>query len=136
MASPAGPVCLTILLVEDEPDVRTITAAMARELGHTVFEAANAEDGLALLIKWPIDILIADVGLPGVTGEVFAAQARELRTNLGIVFATGSPDFANVPNDGTRTMVMRKPFDSTTLLHVLNAISAVRPTTGHCVKGT
>ena len=111
------------------------TAAMARELGHTVFEASNAEDGMELLATLPINTLIADIGLPGVSGEVFAAHARELRPGLGIVFATGSPDFANVPNDGTNTVVVHKPYDTSALHRALRAVSSVRPDTDHSVRG-
>ena len=56
----------TILVVEDDEDVRTSTTEMLRELGYTVLEAANARSGLQLLESHPeIRLLFTDVGLPG-----------------------------------------------------------------------
>ena len=114
---------LTVLLIEDEPDVRAITAAMAQDLGYQVIEVGSAEDALELLQRTAVDTLIADVGLPGMSGVLFAAHARELQPNLGIVFATGISSLASFADDGTNTVLLKKPYDSAALGRALAAVS-------------
>lgn len=112
------------MVVEDEPDVRAITADMARTLGHVVFEAANADAALHLLSALSINTLITDIGLPGMSGDVFAALARSVRPQLGIVFATGNPRLRNLAADGTNTVVLCKPYGSAELADALATVSA------------
>ena len=113
---------LTVLLVEDEPDVRVITAAMAQELGYQVIDVGSAEDALELLQRTAVDLLIADIGLPGMSGALFAAHARELKPNLGIVFATGSSSVARFADDGTNTALLKKPYNIAALGRALAAV--------------
>ncbi len=80
----------TILIVEDEPDVRALLAETLRELGCRVLEAANGSEGLRVLYsREPVDLLITDVGLPGMNGRQLADAAREQRPNLPILLITG-----------------------------------------------
>jgi CheY-like chemotaxis protein len=74
---------------------------MLDELGHTVFEAAGAQEALLALRANPIEVLVTDIGLPGVRGTELARLAGEIRPGIGIVFATGdegAPAEARVPN--------------------------------------
>ncbi len=81
----------TILVVEDDEDVRASTTEMLRDLGYTILEAANARSGLQLLDTHPeIRLLFTDVGLPGgMNGRQLADEARRRRSNLKILFASG-----------------------------------------------
>jgi PAS domain S-box-containing protein len=81
----------TILVVEDDEDVRASTTEMLRELDYTVIEASNARDGLQLLDRHPeICLLFTDVGLPGgMNGRQLADEARRRRSSLRILFASG-----------------------------------------------
>jgi PAS domain S-box-containing protein len=79
----------TILIVEDEADVRSLVAETLRDLGCRVL-AANGSEGLRVLYsREPVDLLITDVGLPGLNGRQLADAARELRPNLPILLITG-----------------------------------------------
>ena len=73
----AGQRAATILIVEDDPDVRRTSIAMLQELGHQILIARNAAEGLALLQAGnPIDILFTDVVMPGgMSGVELANQA-------------------------------------------------------------
>ena len=73
----------TILVVEDDEDVRASTTEMLRDLGYTILEAANARSGLQLLDDHPeIRLLFTDVGLPGgMNGRQLADEARRRRRN-------------------------------------------------------
>ena len=81
----------TILVVEDDDDVRTHSAECLLELGYRVFEAHDGPSALRLLERQPrVDLLFTDVVLPGgLTGAQVAAQARELRPQLRVLFTTG-----------------------------------------------
>ena len=71
----------TILVVEDDEDVRASTTEMLRDLGYTILEAANARNGLKLIENHPeIHLLFTDVGLPGgMNGRQLADEARRRR---------------------------------------------------------
>ncbi len=81
----------TILVVEDDDDVRVITVDSLRELGYRVLDVADGPSALAVLRREPrIDLLFTDVVLPGgMTGAQVAAQARGLLPGLRVLFTTG-----------------------------------------------
>ena len=81
----------TILVVEDDQDVRASTTEMLHDLGYTILEAPNARRGLQLLDGHPeIRLLFTDVGLPGgMNGRQLADEARSRRSNLKVLFASG-----------------------------------------------
>ena len=85
----------TVLLVEDEPSVRLLLAEVLRELGYASIEAADAETALPLLTSGiRLDLMITDVGLPGLSGRQLADIAREHRPALKVLFVTGYAEHA------------------------------------------
>jgi DNA-binding response OmpR family regulator len=82
---------------------------MLQLLGHQVESVASSEDAMLVLNRRAIDILIADVGLPGMSGDVFAAEARVVQPSIRIVFATGRATIA-APGDPGGPILLRKPF--------------------------
>jgi signal transduction histidine kinase len=80
----------TILIVEDEPEVRTLTARMLRREGYDVLEAPDGEAALEVA-KGParIDLLLTDVVMPGMSGSELAARVRELRAGIKVIFMSG-----------------------------------------------
>jgi PAS domain S-box-containing protein len=81
----------TILVVEDNDEVRAYTTDILRELGYEVFEATEGDTALSLIASEPrIKLLFTDVGLPGpFNGRQIADEARKLRRDLKILFTTG-----------------------------------------------
>jgi len=81
----------TILVVEDDAIVRMLILEVLEELALQVLEAADAGTALALLEDpgQSIDLLLTDVGLPGMDGEELAARARALHPALPVLFASG-----------------------------------------------
>lgn len=83
----------TILIVEDDPDVRAFTVETVRELGYDVLEARDGVNALNVLRQTPagdIDLLFSDVVLPGgMNGQQLAQQAVVLHPRLKVLFATG-----------------------------------------------
>jgi PAS domain S-box-containing protein len=86
-----GALCETILVVEDDADVRSYSCETVRELGYDVLEAENARAGLHLIDRHPeICVLFTDVGLPGgMNGRQLAEEARKRRPDLKVLFTTG-----------------------------------------------
>jgi len=97
-----------VLLVDDDAEVRTVTAAYLTEMGHRVVEAADGASALDILkADDQLDILIADFAMPGMTGTDLADRAREIRPALGVMLVTGYADPKRMP-DGY--LMLHKPF--------------------------
>jgi signal transduction histidine kinase/CheY-like chemotaxis protein len=80
----------TVLVVEDDAEVRVYSAEILRDLGFDVRIAENAAEAMTLLRQGiALDLLFSDVGLPGVTGAELAEEALKLRPKLKILLTTG-----------------------------------------------
>jgi signal transduction histidine kinase len=81
----------TVLVAENEDDVRTFTVETLRELGYRVLPAPDGHAALRLLrIHADIDLLFSDIGLPGgLNGRQLADVAQALQPNLRVLFTTG-----------------------------------------------
>jgi PAS domain S-box-containing protein len=89
---PGGSGSETILVCEDDDDVRAYSAGSLRDLGYNVLEAANGAAALAVLERHDlhVDLLFSDVVLPGgMTGAMIAEAALALRPQLKVLFTTG-----------------------------------------------
>lgn len=89
----------TLLVVEDDDIVRMLIVDVLEELEYQVLEANGGEAALAIL-RDPaktIDLMMTDVGLPDIDGKELATQARALRPDLPILFASGYAENIEVP---------------------------------------
>ena len=94
-----------VLLVDDEPLVREITAAMLEDLGCAVKTAANAQDALKkLAADRRIEILITDINMPGMDGYDLAEAARRMRVGLSVIILSGRA------TEARGFPLIRKPF--------------------------
>lgn len=85
----------TVLVVEDEPVVRSLIIEVLHELGYAALEAHDGPSGLEILqSSRPIDLLITDIGLPGLNGRQIAEAARLQRPDLRVLFMTGYAEAA------------------------------------------
>ena len=100
---------MVVLLVEDEELLRPQIAEMLQSLGHEVEAVGTSEDAMLVLNRRAIDVLIADVGLPGMSGDVFAAEARVVQPSIRVVFATGRAEMKAARDPGG-PVLLRKPF--------------------------
>jgi len=88
-----------VLVVEDETSVREVVVDVLNDLGYRALEAADGPASLQVLRSGQrIDLLITDVGLPGMNGRQVADAAREQRPDLKVLFITGYAENAAMAN--------------------------------------
>jgi signal transduction histidine kinase len=102
----------TILVVEDEPVVRSLVVEVLNDLGYETLEAGEASEALLITeSQQRIDLMVSDVGLPGMNGRQLAEIVRRQRPGLKVLFATGyAESFATNDILGPDMAVMAKPF--------------------------
>ncbi|NWC48220.1 response regulator [Pseudomonas edaphica] len=87
----------TVLIVEDDAAVRVLVSAVLKELGYAFVEAGDANTAVPIIESdQRIDLLISDVGLPGMNGRQLAEIGRQLRPELKVLFITGYAEHAAV----------------------------------------
>ena len=115
----------TVLVVEDEPVVRSVILEMLAEQGYRTLHAVDGPSGLKILRSAErIDLLVTDVGLPGINGRQVADQARETRPGLKILFITGYAESVAI-SDGflhADMEMITKPFDLDNLSQRIRAM--------------
>ena len=103
----------TVLVVEDDPAVRLLVLEVLHELGYAAIEAEDAQMALPLLgSPQRIDLLVTDVGLPGLNGRQLAEIARQTRPGLPVLFMTGYAAGATTRSGflGEGMQMITKPF--------------------------
>jgi len=84
----------TILLVEDQPDVRKLVGSLLADLGYEVLKAADGEQALALAQQGstPIHLVLTDLVMPGISGSELAARLAAIRPGLRTLYMSGYAD--------------------------------------------
>jgi PAS domain S-box-containing protein len=100
----------TVLLVEDNPDVASVSMSLLEQLGYTVQRVADAESALRALEHDGVDFVFSDIVMPGkMDGLALAHRLREIRPDLPVLLATGYSDAAlNARGDFP---ILRKPYE-------------------------
>jgi two-component system, cell cycle sensor histidine kinase and response regulator CckA len=115
----------TILLVEDQPEVRRIARMMLARQGYTVIEADGGQQALDLLeTEGPIHLLLTDVVMPAIGGRELAQQVRILRPDVRVLFASGYTDEALAQQGvlAPGSDIIQKPFTRDALLHKVRSV--------------
>ncbi|MFT6559635.1 PAS domain S-box protein [Sneathiella sp.] len=104
----------TILVLEDDPDVRELTVLQLKSLGYNVKQAHDGHSALEVInSESKIDLLLSDVVLPGgLRGPEVAQKAREIKPNLSVLFMSGYTQNAldAHPEIGESSLLLNKPF--------------------------
>ena len=118
-----------ILLVEDDPLLRSVAKAVLQKAGFEAIEAGDGMDGYKIIRKigGSIDLLLADVNLPSMDGLTLANSARNLYSHIPVLLISGEVSvFQNPPS---RYLLLKKPFSKNEL------IEAVREAIAETVAG-
>jgi PAS domain S-box-containing protein len=109
----------TILVVEDQPDVRSVARETLTRHGYAVIEAANAEEALAAALRHrTIDLLLTDVVMPGMGGTELARRFQRDRAGLPVLFMSGYTP-GSIEQQGAldpQSLLIQKPFTAQELL--------------------
>jgi len=116
---------ITVLVVEDDKGVRKLAESVLKRGGYQVLAAADAAAALEVCEKHPggIELLLADVVLPGGGAAELVARARKLRPALRVLFMSGY-DAGGIPEPGNA--FLPKPFTAETLTAAVRAVLAAR----------
>jgi CheY-like chemotaxis protein len=108
--SPAVHRSATILLVDDDPDVRGVSSSYLESRGYRVLAAESGQAAINILAcNERIDLLLVDMAMPGINGIEVIRRARERRPGLRALLVTGYADIrAFSPADGD--LVLHKPY--------------------------
>jgi two-component system, cell cycle sensor histidine kinase and response regulator CckA len=122
----------TILLVEDETAVRALFRDVLETDGYSVLAADDVEDALALCEAHdgPIDLLLTDVVMPGMSGPALAGRLLSARPALKVVFMSGYTDDAVARNGVLEpgATFLQKPFSIDVLLRTVREVLDAPPT--------
>jgi nitrogen-specific signal transduction histidine kinase/CheY-like chemotaxis protein len=103
----------TVLVVEDDDSVRLLICEVLADLSYEAVEASNADAAIPIIASpRAIDLLISDVGLPGMNGRQLAEVARQHRPELPVIFVTGYAQNATAKAEflGSNMAMIGKPF--------------------------
>jgi DNA-binding response OmpR family regulator len=115
---------LTILVVEDDPMILELTTAILKQAGYRVLSAGDGIDGSVLFARHfeEIDALVTDISLPGMRGLEFAQFARNIRSDMKVLFASGSMEQENALARIPGSRYLAKPFTCEELLQTVHML--------------
>lgn len=121
----------TVLLVDDEEDLRDIMRRMLERRGFDTLVARDSEQAITACRDHPgvIDILVTDLGLPGVSGAELSMKAVSLRPEMSVVYISGLPkDIAVAKGQiGPDALLVKKPFTFDLLVDTLRTVLKEKP---------
>ena len=118
-----------VLIVEDDPDIRNILALFLGEKGFQVKVAESGDRALAMLHEEPMDLILSDVRMPGMSGLEVAARLREAGSTAAVVFCTVHEDeeFLAATRAAGGLGYVVKPRLTSDLLRAVREANARRP---------
>ncbi|MDT5042486.1 MAG: hypothetical protein QOE51_3471 [Actinoplanes sp.] len=118
---------LTVLVVDDEEDLRDIMRRMLERRGYDTLVAGDSESAIAACRdhQGDIDVLVTDLGLPGASGGELSRAAVALRPRVGVIYISGLPKDIAVTKGliGDDALLVKKPFTSELLIDALHAVT-------------
>ena len=116
----------TVLVVDDEEDLRDIMRRMLERRGFATLTAGDSQQAITACREHPgdIDILVTDLGLPGVSGGELSRAAIELRPEMSVLYISGLPKEIAVADGliGADALLVKKPFSSEVLVRTLRTV--------------
>ncbi|HVF82560.1 MAG TPA: response regulator [Sphingomicrobium sp.] len=116
-----------ILLVDDHAEVRATTAAILRDLGHSVTEAASGADAIAMLETNKVELLISDYAMPQLRGTEIVLAARKLQPGLPALIITGYAEADEIGERPHDVAVLGKPFTVSELVAAISGTLELSP---------
>jgi DNA-binding response OmpR family regulator len=122
----------TVLVVDDEEDLRDIMRRMLERRGFATLVAGDSAQAITTCREHEgeIDVLVTDLGLPGVSGGDLSRTASDLRPAMGVVYISGLPKDIAVSKGliGSDALLVKKPFTADVLVGALRTVLAEKAT--------
>ena len=116
----------TVLLAEDEQDVREVAREFLESAGYKVILAANGAEALvrAEEHRGAIDLLVTDMVMPGMSGHELARRLQQQQTDLGVIYMSGYSEqaAAEATKSAASAAVLTKPFSRAAILRAVREI--------------
>ena len=111
----------TVLLVEDEESLRTLTHTFLEQEGYTVLEASDGQKAMEIAQRHdgPIHLLLTDMVMPGINGQALAERFAQIHPQSKVVYMSGYTGFARRGLLDTQAILLPKPFTRDALLSKL-----------------
>lgn len=122
------PSAVNVLLVEDDDDSREIMAEVLAVAGYNVHSVATGPAALRTLAETSVDVVVTDMGMPGMGGLEMARAAREIAPTVPVVLVTGWTEHQDIERARGREVqaVLLKPVDPDQLTAVVAAALTAR----------
>lgn len=119
---------LRVLLVEDDDDNRELMAEVLASAGFEVLSAASGQDGLRTLSAHPVDVVVTDVGMPGMGGLEMARAVKAVAPTVPVVIVTGWAERDDIAKARGREVdaVLIKPVDPDALTQAITDVAQRR----------
>ncbi len=116
---------LRVLLVEDDDDNRELMAEVLASSGCEVLSAATGKDGLKTLSESSVDVLVTDVGMPGMGGLEVAKAAKAIAPTVPVVIVTGFAEREDIASARGKHVdaVLVKPVDPDALAQTVSEVA-------------
>ncbi len=114
----------TILVIDDDPDVRAFTVDSLSDQGFQVLEASDGHQGLAILANKRVDLVVLDFIMPGMSGAEVARAIRHRLPDQRILFVSGYSETDAVKSIAPDATVLAKPFRAAALQQAVRATLA------------
>jgi len=107
---------ITVLVVDDEDDIRSLNEETLRQKGFTVFSCGCASDALKVINNEEVDFVVSDVIMPGIGGVEFINQAKKIKPDLKYLFVSGYIDSQDTDKINAISPILYKPYTEEELL--------------------
>jgi PAS domain S-box-containing protein len=120
------PVPISVLVIDDDPDVRAFIVATLEEEGYRVRQASDGEEGLAQLARGPADLIVIDFIMPGMSGAEVASRIVADTPNQPILFVSGYSETEAVKRAAPAAPLLTKPFRADALQKAVRSALTAR----------
>ncbi len=112
----------TILLVEDEESLRTLTKSILEQGGYSVLEACNGTEAIEIARNsaMPIHLLLTDMVMPGLNGRAVAEKVTQMHPEIRVAYMSGYTGFSSGETASLNAVIIAKPFTRNVLLQKLS----------------
>src|SRR5512133_694244 len=119
---------IRVLLVEDDDDNRELMAEVLATSGYEVLSASSGQDGLKALSEHSVDVVVTDIGMPGMGGLEMARAAKAIAPQVPVVVVTGWAERDDIASARGRDVdaVLIKPVDPEALTQMVTDVAQRR----------